>query len=65
MGYTSSAVKQKYNSKTYTQMVIHVRKEKAQEFKTKCQEMGIPYSKVFHEAIDRFLEDNGGANENN
>lgn len=53
--HTSSKVKQRYYAKTYTPIVVHVKKEIAAEYKQKCDEMGISYSQLLHEAINNFL----------
>ena len=52
---TSTAVKAKYNAKTYDRIVVNVRKEIAEQYKTKCDELGISYSQPLHEAIETFL----------
>lgn len=53
---TSTAVKAKYNAKTYDRIVVNVRKEIAEQYKAKCDELGIPYSQPLHEAIESFLK---------
>lgn len=53
---TSTAVKAKYNAKTYDRIVVNVRKEIAEQYKAKCDELGIPYSQPLHEAIENFLK---------
>lgn len=53
---TSSEVKNRYKAKTYTRLVLDVRKEKAGAYKAKCAELGIPYSAPLQEAIDRILD---------
>ena len=53
--YTSTAVKARYNTKTYTRLVVDVHKEKAKAYKAKCAELGIPYSKPLQEAIDQII----------
>lgn len=50
-----------YRKKTYTQMSFSVRKDIAEKYKEKCQQEGITYSKLFHDAIRSFL----GLDENN
>lgn len=52
---TSSAVKRRYNEKTYDRIVLNVKKDTAQAFKDKCNALGIPYSQVLHKAIEDFL----------
>ena len=54
--HTSNAVKQRYFEKTYTRLIINVRKERAEVYKRKCEELGIPYSKPLQDAIDNFLK---------
>lgn len=53
--HTSSEVKARYNAKTYDRIQIVVRKEKAQQYKEKCKELGISYSQPLHQAIDEIL----------
>lgn len=43
---TSSAVKRRYNEKTYTQIVASVPKETAAAFKAKCAAEGIPQAQI-------------------
>lgn len=57
MGKTSSEVKNRYNKKTYTPIVVSVKKETAEAYKKKCDDMGISYSQVLHQAIGKFLEE--------
>lgn len=52
---TSSAVKNRYKAKTYTRLVLDVRKDKAEAYKAKCAELGIPYSKPLQEAIEKTI----------
>ena len=52
---TSSAVKRRYNDKTYDRISVSVKKDTAQAFKDKCNALGIPYSQVLHKAIEDFL----------
>lgn len=56
--HTSTEVKKRYNQKTYTQIIVSVKKEIAAEYKEKCDNAGIPYSKPLHEAILKFIEEN-------
>ena len=53
--HTSSAVKAKYNAKTYDRIQLNVRKDKAAAYKAKCDLLGIPYSEPLHKAIDALL----------
>lgn len=52
---TSSAVKMRYNAKTYTRIALNVRNEKAAEYKAKCEQLGISYSAPLQKAIDDIL----------
>jgi hypothetical protein len=56
VGKTSSEVKRRYNAKTYTRLIVDVRKETAEAYKAKCKELGITYSAPLHKAIDKILE---------
>lgn len=56
--HTSSEVKRRYNEKTYTQIIVSVKKEIASQYKDKCKKNGIPYSQPLHDAIEKFLEEN-------
>lgn len=53
---TSSAVKQRYNDKTYTKIFVSVPKELAAEFKEKCADEGISQAQIFKKAIEDFLQ---------
>lgn len=53
--YTSTAVKARYNAKTYTRLVVDVHKDKAEAYKAKCAELDIPYSKPLQDAIDKII----------
>lgn len=52
---TSTAVKRRYNEKTYTQIVASVSKETAAAFKAKCAAEGIPQAQIIKQAIEQFL----------
>jgi hypothetical protein len=54
---TSSAVKNRYNAKTYDSIRLNLRKEKAAQYRAKCDKLGIPYSDPLHKAVDQFLEE--------
>lgn len=56
--HTSSEVKRRYNEKTYTQIIVSVKKETAIQYKEKCKELGVSYSQPLHDAIEKFLENN-------
>lgn len=47
-----------YNKRTYSQIVVRVKKETAEQYKAKCDELGITYGAILQEAIDKFLENN-------
>ena len=53
--HTSSAVKARYNAKTYDQINIRVKKDTAAAYKSKCDAEGIPYTAPLHKAIEEFL----------
>ena len=53
---TSTAVKARYNKKTYDRITVCVAKDKAQVFKSKCIERGVSQAQILKDAIDRFLE---------
>lgn len=53
---TSNEVKQRYYEKNFTRLILNVRKDRAEVYKKKCAEMGIPYSQPLHEAIDEFIK---------
>lgn len=53
--HTSSEVKNRYKAKTYSRIVLDVRKDKAAAYKAKCAELGITYSEPLHKAIDEIL----------
>lgn len=52
---TSSAVRFRYNKKTYGQISAFIPKEIADAFKAKCAESGIPQAQIIRKAIDDFL----------
>ena len=52
---TSSAVKQRYNQKTYGAVTAYVPKELAAAFKEKCAAEGIPQAQIIKKAIEDFL----------
>lgn len=53
---TSTAVKQRYNNKTYDVIRVSVKKEIAAAYKAKCEDEGITYSEPLHAAIEAFLK---------
>lgn len=52
---TSTAVKARYNKKTYSQILVQVPKEMAAAFREKCVAEGIPQAQVLKRAIEQFL----------
>ena len=52
---TSSAVKQKYNSKTYDVISIRIPKEMAAAFKEKCASEGDSQAGIIKAAIEKYL----------
>lgn len=52
---TSTAVKAKYNQKTYSAVTAYVPKELAAAFKQKCADEGIPQAQIIKKAIRDFL----------
>ena len=53
---TSTAVKRRYNEKTYTLISASVPKETAAAFKQKCAAEGVPQAQIIKKAIDEFLK---------
>jgi len=53
---TSSAVKARYNKKTYAAIKFSVPKDMGEAFRAKCIEMGIPQAQILKKAIEDFLE---------
>ena len=54
---TSTEVKRRYNDKVYDVIRVSGKKDTAAAYKARCDELGIPYSQILHEAIRRFLAD--------
>jgi len=52
---TSSAVKNRYNSKVYDSVIVRVPKETAAAFKAKCAAENIPQAQIIKKAIEDFL----------
>ena len=52
---TSSAVKQKYNAKTYDVISIRIPKDMAAAFKEKCATEGVSQAGIIKAAIEEFL----------
>lgn len=55
---TSTAVKDRYNKKTYDVISCRVKKDVAADFKAKCLANGVPQSKIIKQAIEEFLKNN-------
>jgi predicted DNA-binding protein len=55
--HTSSAVKYRYNSKTYGTIGVQLPKELVAEFKAKCSERGVSQAQVVREAVEAFLKE--------
>ena len=53
--HTSSAVKRRYNAKTYSSVTAMLPKELVAVFKTKCAERGVSQASIVKAAIERFL----------
>ena len=54
-GYKSN---NEYNKKTYSQITVRIKKEVAEQYKAKCDELGITYGAILQEAIENFLANN-------
>lgn len=52
-GYTANA---RYNKRAYGKIVLNVRKEVAEAYRKKCNQMGVPYNLPMREAIENFLK---------
>lgn len=52
---TSTAVKRKYNEKTYGIVTAYLPKEMVAEFKEKCVKEGIPQAQIIKQAIEAYL----------
>lgn len=55
--HTSTAVKQRYNDKTYTIISARVPKELAAAFKEKCAAEEIAQAQIIKKAIEDFLQE--------
>lgn len=55
---TSNEVKQRYYEKNFTRLILNVRKDRAEAYKKKCAEMGIPYSQPLQEKISEIIGEN-------
>jgi len=52
---TSTAVKRKYNEKTYTNILIALPKQLAEDFKIKCKADNISMASIVKKAIEEYL----------
>ncbi len=55
--HTSTAVKRRYNEKTYTRIEVAVPKDMAVRFTEKCLQFGVSKRAVLMDAIQRFLDE--------
>lgn len=55
---TSTAVKRRYNEKTYDIISARIPKATAEAFKARCAERGIAQAQIIKKAIEQFLEEN-------
>lgn len=55
--HTSTAVKRRYNEKTYDMVRASLSKDLVARFKEKCEADGIPQAQVIKKAIVDFLGD--------
>ena len=53
---TSTAVKQRYNEKTYDVISVRIPKDMAEKFKEACAARNIPQAQVIKHAISQFLD---------
>ncbi len=52
---TSSAVKNRYNSKVYEQLAFKLPKDLVKRFKEKCVAEGVSQAQIVKKAIEEFL----------
>lgn len=55
--HTSTAVKRRYNDKTYTTISTAIPKELAEQFKEKCRQLDIPQRQVILKAVESFVKE--------
>lgn len=53
---TSTAVKRRYNDKTYTRIIADIPKQLAEDFKTKCKQDNISMASIIKKAIEDYLK---------
>ena len=58
MGYTSPAVKQRYNKKVYTQISAYLPKDFAAAFKAYCKDHEVSQASVIKAALAAYTEHN-------
>ena len=54
---TSSEVKNRWNAAHYTRLTVVLDKDTAAEYKAKCERVGLNYSDVPKDAINKFLRE--------
>ena len=54
---TSTEVKRRWNESNYSRLTIYLPKAQAEEYKAKCERLGISQSDVPKEAINQFLRE--------
>lgn len=54
---TSSAVKNRYNAKMYSRVVVMLPKAKVAAFKEKCKATGTTQAQIVRDAVDKFLNE--------
>ena len=54
---TSTAVKQRYNAKTYDVISVRLPKKTAAAFKEKCAQRGDAQAQIFKKAIEAYLKE--------
>lgn len=55
--HTSTAVKKRYNDKTYTRVTTALPKELAEQFKEKCKQLDISQRQVLLKAVENFVKE--------
>lgn len=54
---TSTDVKRRWNEANYTRITVYLPKAQAEEYKAKCDRLGISLSDVPKDAINQFLRE--------
>ena len=52
---TSTAVKRRYNEKTYTLLAVQLPKQLVAEFKERCKENGVSQASILKLAIEDYI----------